>query len=845
MYWKTNFSFLFILISFVSVFFEANAQIKITGIVTDSLTGEVLPFISIQLKGSVIGTMTDNSGKFSLNVPVNVRQLSVSSIGYKGKIIPVRNINRSYLKIQLATESYTMSEVVVKPQKRKYTKKGNAAVDFVIKVIQSKERFDPYNKEYYSYQHDEQINIAINNFRKEKNVNLLKKYKFLTNYVDTSRLSGKPILPVLSKEKVEDYYYQKSPFLEKRVIRTKSYSDIIEMLPEDGVNQVLGETFKDVDIYKNNITLFLRPFVSPLSVGAPDFYKFYLNDTLIIAGDRCLDLAFVPITSQSPGFTGHLYITLDSTYFVKKVKLNFPRDINLNYIQDMSIEQEFKRAPDGTRLLMVDDMEVELSVFSNVEGFYARRSNRYSGHSFDNPAGKAEFNDKTPTFMANIEPVRPDSNWAKSTSDTIPAKVKSVGAMVRQLRKDPLYYYSEKILTILATGYVETSTVNNKITYGPFFSTLSTNSEEGVRPRIGGLTTANLNNQWFGNGYLAYGTLDKKVKYYAELDYSFDKKYKQANEFPIHSLQLSAGYEINWLGQGYSTTPDNVLLSLKRQSDSKMTYQRNFGIRYKKEYLSQFSYDLNVKYRTEYATQFLQFVDNGTGNNLSSFSLGEAELNLRYAPGEKIYQTPLKRYSITRTTPVFTLSHTQAFRNVLGSTYNYSHTEMGFQKKFWFSEFGNLNVMLRAGKVWSKNPFPLLIIPNANLSYTIQFESYATMNATEFINDQYLSWDLKYNLNGFLMNRIPLIQYLKLREIISFRGLYGSLSDRNDPTLSKGLFAFPAGSYRMGKEPYMEAGVGFQNIFKILSIDYVWRMTYLNHPNIDKRGFRVSLDFAF
>jgi len=287
------------------------------------------------------------------------------------------------------------------------------------------------------------------------------------------------------------------------------------------------------------------------------------------------------------------------------------------------------------------------------------------------------------------------------------------------------------------------------------------------------------------------------------------------------------------------------LLSWKRQQDDKITYQRKVEVNYNREFLSQFSYGLDVRYHAESATPYLPFVGNAVGENIGSYSMGEAQFRLRYAPGERIYQTPLKRYSITRNAPVFTLSHTLAFKGLLGSTYNYSRTEFAFRKRFWLSAFGNANVILRAGKVWTKDPFPLLIIPNANLSYIVQYDTYSMMNATEFINDQYVLWDLNYNMSGFLLNRIPLIQTLKLREILSFRGMYGSLESRNNPALSNGLFRFPAGSTNMGKDPYLEAGVGVENIFKVLRIDYVWRLTYLNRPGIDKSGIRFVLDFGF
>jgi len=667
----------------------------------------------------------------------------------------------------------------------------------------------------------------------------------LKNYVDTSGLSGKPVLPVSSKELIEDYFYQKSPRTEKRVVIGKRNSGVEEMLPEEGVDQVLGEVFKDVDIFGENITLFLRPFVSPLSKGAPNFYKFYLMDTLYIAGERCVDLGFVPFSSQSPGFTGHLFITLDSTCFVRKIKLNFPKDINLNFIQDMNITQEFNRLPDGTRLLMRDDIEVEFSILSISNGFYAHRTNAYSQHSVLPPFDISVFNENANRIISANANSQPESFWVKMHPDSTSRNGKSVANMLARLRKDPFYYFYERVFSAAVTGYYETNPKNNKVSLGPIYSILSTNTAEGVRLRLGGYTTAALNDHWFGKGYVGYGFGDRKLKYLAEVDYSFDKKKKQADEFPVHSISASYSYDLNRLGQHYYSAADNVLLSFKRLPDDKITYQRKIELNYNKEFYSQVSFGLDLRYRTEFATQYLPFTDNTTLTDLSSLSVGEGVLRLRYAPGEKIYQTLSKRYSITRNAPVFNFSHTVALKNVLGSNYNYSHTELSFQKRFWLSEFGNANVILRAGKVWTKSPFPLLIIPNANLSYIVQYDTYSTMNALEFMNDQYVSWDLNYNLSGFILNRIPLIQYLKLREIVSFRGLYGSLSDKNNPALSTGLFQFPAGSSGMGKEPFMEAGIGLENIFKILRIDYVWRLTYLNHPGIDKTGIRFVVDFGF
>ena len=834
-----NYFLVTILLLILNCFFAGvKAQNVIKGVVTDSISNEPLPFVSVTLKGTTLGIMTDNRGRFSITAHASQYMLSASSITYREKSISIPNQKINTLKIQLYRKSYSMSEVVVKRRNLRYRKKGNPAVDFVRRVIESKNRFNPLNKPYYQFNHREQITVAINNFQKDRNNILLNKYGFLTNYTDTSELSGKPILPISSREMIEKYVYQKSPHSEKHIILDRKSSGIDEFLSEDGVDQFLKEAFKDVDIYDNDIYLFLKPFVSPLSIGGPDFYKYYLLDTVQIAGIKCMDLGFVPFSPESSGFVGHLFVTLDSTNFVKKVILNLPTGINLNFIQNLSIEQEFNRAADGTRLLTKDNLAIEFSLFPKTDGFYVRRSNIYSNHSFDSTTDSTSFSAVTSHYSA--ESVHNDR------SDTVSSGVNSMEKMLKQLRNDPFFNITEKITSAVLTGYIQSSSVDNKFTFGPMYSTASINAVEGLRLRLGGLTTPKLNDRWFGSGYLAYGLIDAKIKGLAQLEYSFIKKDKQANEFPVNSVRATYFYDLNRLGQNYLyTTPDNLLLSLKRLPDDKVTYLRKMELSYNRELYSQFSAGIDLRYRTEFATPYIQFVDNISGQSLDSYSTAEVQLRLRYAPGEKFYQSIGRRRTFKRDVPVFTLSHVLAIKNILNSGYDYSHTEFGFQQRFWLSSLGNINVIIKAGKVWTKAPFPLLIIPSANLTYTTQSESFAMMNALEFVTDQYVSWDMNYNLNGLILNQIPFLKTLKLREIVTFRGFYGSLSNQNDPARTNNLFVLPQGTTSMGNEPYMEVGVGILNIFKFLRLDYIWRLNYLNRPNIEKSGLRFNLDFYF
>lgn len=821
---------------------EGTREIK--GVVIDSLTNQPLPYVSVYLQGTTNGAMTDEQGMFKFKSSSTNSILVASSLGYHDQKYPITKGVSTSVTIYMKPVTYDMQEVIVKPKKEKYRKKDNPAVELAEKLITSKNSNNPGNHDFFQYERYEKMTFALNDFSEEQKKKwLFKKFQFIFEYVDTSEVSGKPILAVSVKEKFEQNYYRKSPQTKKQVVSGIKRAGIDEMFNQESMQELLGEIFKEIDIYGNDITLMLNRFVSPLSNIGTSFYKYYLLDTVMVNGEKCIDLGFVPFNSESFGFTGHLYVTTDSTYFIKKVKLNVPKDINLNYVANLSIDQEFDRAPDGTRLQIKDDIIVEFQIIQNTQGLYARRTNTYRKHNFEPPANLALFDDERKIIVEDDAGVKPDAFWTDNRHIPIKKKENAIDKLLVQLRDVPVFYYTEKILTILVSGYIETGS-NSKFDFGPMNTTISGNTAEGVRLRVGGITTANLNPRLFAKGYVAYGTRDGIFKYSGEVEYSFiDKKY-HTREFPIHSVRLSHTYDINQLGQHYLyTNKDNVFLALKRKADNLVTYQRKTEFKYTREHESGFSYGGSLRYKTEEATKWVEFIEND--RKLNSFSIAEAEINLRYAPNEKFYQTKTTRYPINRDAPIITLSHVVGVKGILNSRYNLNHTEVGIQKRFWFSAFGYTDIILKAGKVWDKVPYPLLIIPNANLSYTIQDESYSMMNAMEFINDQYISWDITYFMNGLIFNRIPLIKYMKLREVISFRGLYGNLTPKNNPSISSGLYEFPSYTQPMERMPYMEAGIGLDNIFKILRVDYVWRLTYRDRPDISKSGVRIALHFNF
>ena len=845
----------FLLASLFTVWIANGQNTIIKGIVTDSITGEGLPYVSLIFKGTTIGTATDGDGNFSFSASTGVKNLEVSYLGYDTKEVKVIPGKTNNLKIKLAPNGITLNEVVVKPKKEKYSKKENPAVKFVKQVIASRESNDPRNHDYFQYDQYEKMVFAMNDYHpKPKKNGKPGIFDFLIDFVDTLDV-GTTILPVSEKEKVESVYYRKDPKSEKRLVKGNKSSGVDEIFSRDGIQQFLNEVFREVDIFKNDIPLFLQRFVSPLSTIGPNYYKYYLLDTLNVNGQKCVDLGFVPFNSETFGFTGHLFVTLDSTFFVQKAILNVPKDINLNFVSGMTIEQTFERTPDSTRIITKDDINVNFKLSEKSKGMYARRLNIYSNHSFDEPDAERAlvFKESAPVITLKDAYQQSEDFWTSNRpEEAIKKNPNSVEKLMAKFRSVPLFYITEKVVSVLVSGYIPTNKdpLKSKFEFGPMNTAISGNAIEGARFRVGGTTTTAFSKNLFFDGYMAYGTKDEKLKYDALVEYSFNDRKEYRKEFPLNSIRLEYMYDINQLGQQYMyASKDNMFLAWKRQKDTRATYLRQAELTYYHEHYNGLAYGAVVRNRREYATEYAVFDrigPDGTISPVKSYDMTELELKFRYAKDEKFYQTRNLRYPITFDALIFNFSHVMAKKDLLGSSYDYHRTDIGIQKRFWFSAFGYIDLITKAGKVWNKVPYPLLILPNANLSYTIQPESYTNMNAMEFISDEYASWDLTYYMNGNLLNRLPLVKKLKWREVFCFRGLWGHLTDKNNPMNGgDGLYLFPDGSYTLGKAPYMEASVGIENIFKFLRLDYVWRLNYRDHPGIQTKGVRFMMRMSF
>lgn len=824
----------------------SGATSALTGVVVDSLTHEGLSYVAVFVEGKSAGTMTDENGRFSLAAKIPGDTLRFSMMGYSTKKV----VASPLMTVELSPTGVTLNEVIVKPKKEKYSKKNNPAVDFLNQIRAASPLSDPKRHDYYNYDKYERINMAINDFDPDKNYSWIgKKFNFLKDHLDYSEISGRPILNFLTKEKSSEVNYRKKPETTRETVLGLKQVGLDEMTSnKDGTREALEDAFREIDIYQNDVTLLQNRFVSPLSSIAPDFYKFYLTDTVEVDGDSCVVLSFVPHTSETWGFIGKLYVPKnDSTMFIKQIELHLPHTINVNFLDAMSVRQKFEKAPDGSRFKKSDDMIIEFSVLPALPKLYTHRNTVYENHNFDRPGLEAQiFNGTPPEIILEGARDRDEAFWDNHRLVPLKKGEGSVEAMIQRLRSVPLYYWTEKTLKLLVMGYWHTGNPP-KFDYGPVNTSISYNTAEGVRLRAGGMTTAYLSKRWFARGFVAYGFRDHKFKYRGEVEYSFRDKEYHSREFPVHSLRLTSLYLLDELGQNYTfTNADNLFLSWKRLADTRVTYRRATMLEYTLELYNNFSVSAGASFERQEATRWIPFTD-GYGNNFGHYNELMFNVKLRYAPGEKFLQGTTHRSPINMDAPVIELMHTYAPKGVMGSMFTINRTEMRFFKRIWLSAFGYIDAVVKGGHSWSPSPYMNLCLPNANLSYTIQPESFALMNPLEFINDSYAQVDLTYWMNGLIFNHIPLIKKLKLREVINFKGLWGHLSHRNNPCYDKSLFVFPENVHTtlMSNVPYMEISAGIDNIFRIIRVDSVWRLSYKHSFDAPDWGIRFALHFSF
>ena len=832
------------------------AQTLVGKVFTVESGGDTVPVYMARLQWlhTATGTHTKKDGSYQLPF-VGADTLIVSYSFYKADTLIVSRDERH--RDFFINTAQALQEVVISKKRQKYVRKGNPAVELVKQVIEHKDDNRIEEADCFRTTKYKKLVLAFGRFDMNFQKNRFnRQFSFLEKYIDTIPSDSVPVLTISLRETLSDRYYRKSPHGDVNFVRARRMQGADEVLENDGLGADLNDIFSEVNIFDNDIDLMVNRFVSPLSSTlATSYYHYYITDTVLIDSLSCIELSFTPVNSRTFGFNGRMYIVNDSTYALKKYSLSVPYDINLNFVRQLIVEQEFTKNDSGLWAPVESQTFAKFSIFKKGRQLYARQTTMWYGYEMG-----AELPDSVHAVLPVEEVISPDvtkyksGRWKKLRPVPLTAKESFLDSLATELRRLPLFKALEKTAEIVSTGYIATAKNRKESRFDirPVYDMVSYNPTEGVRLRVGGMTTAKMHDRWFASGYLAFGCRDLRLKYDIALTHSFVSKKHHFNESPKHAITFSSSYDMEMPGQSYSYVDrDNILMSYDVGSpELTAQYVRRTRLRYQHEWQSRFSVDTWLQYENNEATGALAYWRvnrDGSLTPVTDFNAMEWRLKLRWAPGELSRNRQAGEKSLlnaAKNVPVFSLTHTAG---IMDRRFWYNRTDLSVEKRFWLSSFGHIDASVEGGIVWDAVPFPELYFPPASQSLFLTPNTFCLMKPMEFIMDRYVAVYATYYLKGWIFNRIPLWNRLNFREVISFSGIYGGLSAKNIPGPDNpGLYLFPEGCGTMGKVPYMEITAGIENIFQFIRIDYVRRLSYAKDlKGWAKNGIRFTFRFSF
>lgn len=814
--------------------FLANAQETIVqGKVTDAASGDPIPFANVVFKGTSIGATTDFDGNFLIKTQNPTDTVIASYIGYKSRSKVVKRGVQQIINFQLAEDVTNLQEVIVKAGE-------NPAFEILRKVVRNKNNNDKRKLIAYEYDTYTKIEIDVDNlsekFRERKMV------KRITQVLDSvERIAGedgKPILPLFITESVSKVYYRDNPSLKKEhILKTK----ISGVGVEDGttVTQMIGSSFQEYNFYQNWLNILGKEFVSPIADGWRIYYDYDLTDSLYIGADYCYRLDFFPRSPQDLAFNGTIWITR-ADFALKQIDATMGKQANLNFIDKIRIQQELAKTDLGAWVpvknrVLIDVEQVGKSNPGMLAKFYTSNKNIVTNKPRD-PA----FYERS-IELAEDARQEADKNWDSLRHEPLSETERNVYKMIDTLRNIPIVKTYTDIIKVLVDGYYNLG----KVEVGPYLSLVTWNNIEGIRIQGGFKTNYQFSKKWIFQGQLAYGFDDERVKYLASVQRILSRQ-------RWTTFSIRARRDLSRLGVDDESLADNpIFLAATRWGFFRRGYYSDeYRIAFQREIFKGYSQKISVRHWTFEPTYEFGYFNppvEVTSPVYDRFQATEVSIESRYARDEVFLQDDNDRISLgTNKWPVLTLKYTHGFSGILGSDFEYDKVKFNMTKRIKTGPLGVGYVTLSGEYVFSPVPYPLLNLHLGNQSPVYSSITYNLMNFGEFVSDRYAAIQYRQYLEGFLLNRIPLLNKLKWRLLATSNVIVGGMRQSNRNLISQlspsGAEALPAGYFKNSK-PYIELGYGVENIFKFLRVDFIHRVSYLENKDARKFGILFSAQF--
>lgn len=819
-----NYISLFILLFTLPAFAQVT---KITGKVYDNDTKEPLPFVSVVFKNSGVGTTTDFDGNYSIVTSSPTDSLTVAYVGYIKIAKAVAKGKTQQIDFYLAANTINLKEVVIKP--------GENPAHRILRLVEkNKPNNDNRKLDSYEYEVYNKIEFDINNIGKGlKKSRVMKPFDFVFDNIDSTNKTEKPYLPFFISETISEMYYRDKPKFKREVIKASK----IAGMENKSVSQVMGDMYQNINIYDNNIIVFGKSFASPISDNGIGYYKYYLLDSLMVDGNYCYHIQFKPRRKQELTFAGNMWIS-DTTFAVKRLEMSIADDANLNFVNTLNVIQEYQYV-DSTWMRSKEKLVVDFALQKKTTGFYGRKTTSYNNFKINKPKSEEFYAKKADNIVvADDADKKDDTFWQTARHDSLSKNETMIYKMVDTIQTLKPYQNYVSVIQMLASGYKPWGYIE----IGPVTSIYSYNRVEEHRFKFGG-RTSNKFSKWFElNGYTAYGTNDEKFKYSAGFRWMLQKKPTR------QMLWFNYKHDYEVLGQGQNVIrQDNILSSLFRRNPlSNLTEIEQYKMYYDKEWFKGFNSRVILQHKiiTPLINPYQFYAADSSLNNIGNIKTSEIGFYTRFAYDEKFLEGEFDRTSLGTRNPIFQFDYVAGIKGVFDSDYSYHKLKLRMDDRLRIGPIGYFDYTIEGGKILGNIPYPLMEVHAGNETYGYDINAFNMMNFLEFVSDEYVSASITHHFDGFFLNHLPLMRRLKWREVASAKAIVGSANTSNINNI-----LFPKNLYTLSyTKPYAEAGIGIENILKIIRVDALWRLSYLDNANkndIAKFGVRVSLQFSF
>ncbi len=797
----------------------------VTGKVTDKATGEPLPFVNVFFKDSKIGTASDVNGYYRIETYYPTDSLVASMIGYARLSKRVKSDQVQVIDFAMPASGINLGEVTVVADK----KEKDPAVEIMKKVVRNKKANNREKLDAYEYSVYNKIEFDINNIDDEfRNRKVMKPFEFIFDNMDSTS-EEKAFLPIFLTESKSRYFYTRNPKNNKEIIEATKVAGV----KNESVSQFMGDMYAQTNIYDNFVGAFGKEFVSPISDFGALSYKYYLLDSAVLDNRyKCFKIAFLPRRKGELVFEGEMWIH-DTTFAVKQIEATIRKDANLNWVDGFRVYHEYNQVQPEVWMLTKENVVVDFNVSDKAVGFYGRKTTVYDDFVINEPKPSEFF-----SLFNNIEVnedanEKPDEYWDEQRPEELSETESQIYDMVDTIQNIPAFRTYVDIITLFVTGYKELKYVD----LGPYFTFFSFNQIEGVRLRVGGNTNADFSTRLEFSGYVAYGFKDQLIKYSGGNRIFLSKR-------PRQIVSLLHRRDLEQLGQSANAwRTDNILSSVfRRTPNNQLNAFEEYKVDYNIEYFPGFSTGLGYNRRDIWSVgsiPFQQEVSDGSLQNVNRISTSEVRVSARLAVDEKFINGELDRVSLGTKYPLLRAEAVFGINGFLEGEYEYQRVSLNIQDRIEFSPLGVSDITLEVGKIWGTLPFPLLQLYSGNETYFYDAYAFNLMNFYEFVGDEWATLFWVHHFNGLLFNKVPLFRKLKWREVATLRAAIGDLSDRH-----RSEMVFPQDLFNLNK-PYAEAGIGVENILKLFRVDALWRLTYLDNPDVVPFGLRLTFQFDF